>query len=895
MNNFASFFSSFKTYCLIFLLSGNFVFAQIEISGVITDSTNSPIPFGNVILNIKGTKTIVAYTAANVDGNYLLKTDKVGEFDLQFSALSYQINSIPILLEPGKNKILNAILAYEPMALDEIVILAERAIIKRPDTTIFNASAFTRGNEQVVEDLLKNIPGLTVEEDGTIKVGNREVEKVMVDGDDFFERGYKILTKNLNADAIETVQVYERYSNNKLLKGIEESERVALNLTLKEGQKQQWFGNMSLGYGVVPDNTYSVRTNLMSFGKNAKYYFLGNLNNIGTDATGDLNHLIRPLAQNEPGSIGSTERAVSLLRLNTSSPQIQNKRFNFNNTELASINAIFTLSEKIKLKTLGLLNWDENKFFRNSFRQFQLENQNFINTEDFEMQKKVFTGFGKIDFTFDISKTKMLEYIGKFNRTNNSANVDLLFNSIPTIERLKEQNELMDHTFSFTNKLKNNKAFLSTARIITEKTPQNYSNSQFLFTELFPEVQDVESVLQTSQNKMFFVGSEVHFLNRYENGNLLEFKAGQTYRKDKLTSAFSFLEMETERFPLGYSNNLTYDVLDFYTKANYLYTYNNINFIAQLGVHQLFNKFYTPEESQKQSPMYLNPTFGFDWKINDENRITSQYKIITTNSTVEQIYPNFILTNFRNFSSGTNDFNQLNKNTFLLNYTLGNWGDKLYAVTTFNYSKDRDFFSTQSQITPDFSASEIVKFSGRETISANTTIDRYIKPISSNIKLNLGVTNSTFKNIVNNLLKDVNNIYGRYGLELRSGFLGAFNFHIGTNWISTETTSNTISFNAMRNTSFFDITININNQLNFSLQNERYFFKELENNNNEYYFSDFTVRYTPKSKKWNFMLSGQNLLNTKTFRDVFIDDITNSITKYSLRERTILLTVDFRL
>jgi len=894
MNNFLSFFSSFKTYCLIFLVSGNFVFAQIEVSGVVTDSAKIPIPFANVMLNLRDTKTIVAYTATNAEGYYLFKTDKSGEFDLQFSALSYKISSTPVTLESGQNKTVNAILSYEPMALDEIVIIAERDILKRPDTTIFKASAFTRGNEQVVEDLLKNIPGLTVEEDGTIKVGNREVEKVMVDGDDFFEKGYKLLTKNLNADAIETVQVYERYSNNRLLKGIEESERVALNLTLKEGQKQQWFGNMSLGYGVVPENTYSVRTNLMSFGKKAKYYLLGNLNNIGIDATGDLNHLIRPSAQNEPGSIGSTESAISLLKLNTSSPQIQNRRFNFNNTELASINAIFTLSDKIKLKTLGLLNWDEIKFFRNSFRQFQLENQNFINTEDFEMQKKEFTGFGKIDFTYDISKTKILEYVGKYNRTDNTTNANLLFNSTPTVERLNKQNDLIDHTLSYSNKLDDTKVFLTTARVINEKTPQYYRNSQFLFAELFPEAQEADNVQQTSQNKMFYTGTEVHFLNRYKNGNLLEFKAGQTYRNDRLVTAFSFLDMETELFPTGYSNNITYEALNLYSKINYLYKYKNINFITQLGVHQLFNKLNTQEQSRKQSPFYLNPTVGFDWKINGKNRITSQYKITTTNSNIEKIYPNFVLTSFRNFTSGTNDFNQLNTTSLLVNYTFGNWGDKFSANTTFQYTKDRDFFSTRSQITPDFSVSEIIKLSGREIISANTTIDRYIKPISSNIKLNLGLTNSTFKNIVNDLPRDVNNTYGRYGLELRSGFLGALNFHLGTTWITTKTTSNTISFNTTRNTSFLDIIININNQLNFSIQNERYFFKELDSNKNDYYFSDFTLKYTPKNKKMNFMLSGQNLLNTKTFRDVFISDITNSITSYKLRERIILLSVDFR-
>lgn len=878
----------------MFLISGNFAISQTEISGFITDSLKAPIPFANVILKPKDKETLVAFTSSDQNGYYLLKTDKTGDFVLDFISFSYQKQSIPISIETEKPKTIDVKLTYEPMSLNEVLLEYEASIKKRPDTTTFKASTFLKGNEVVVEDLLKNIPGLTVEEDGTIKVGNREVEKVMVDGDDFFEKGYKLLTKNLNAAAIETVEVYERYSNNRLLKGIEESERVALNLTLKEGQKQQWFGNMSLGYGFITENTYSTRTNLMSFGKKAKYYFLGNLNNVGTDATGDINQLIRPSSQNEPGSVGSDENAFSFLSINNSSPLIQRRRLNFNNTELASLNAIFSLSDNMKLKTMGLFNWDENKFFRNSFQEFLISDESFTITENFDMKKSIFTGLGKVDFNFNISENKMIEYVGKFNNTNTTSNANLTFNDSPTLERLKEQNELLDHKINFTNKFTDTQVLLVTARVLNEKTPQYFSNTQFLFEDLFPEANQANRVEQTSKNKMFFAGSEAHYLTRQKSGNLLELRAGQRYRKDKLASTFSYFNDEAEVFPEGFSNNLSYEVLEFYSKLSYLYVYKNLKFSSQIGAHQLFNSLKSPENSKKQTPFYLNPSFGFEWAINNRNKISSRYSKTINNSTLEQIYPNFILTSFRNFSSGTNEFEQLKKSAFFLKYDLGNWNEKFHATTTFGYSKDRDFFSTNSQVRPDFSVSELIKLSGRTTINANTTINRYLNFVSSNLKVNIGVSNSKFKNIVNDDFRDVNNFFGRYGVELRSGFIGMFNFHLGTNWTENKTTTNGATFNSTRNLSFLDFNFNINNNLNLSFQNERYYFKELEPSNNTYYFSDFTVRYAPNNKKFNFMLRGENLFNTKTFQDVFISDIQNSVTSYRLRERTILLSVDFR-
>ncbi len=91
---------------------------------------------------------------------------------------------------------------------------------------------------------------------------------------------------------------------------------------------------------------------------------------------------------------------------------------------MLSLNSIFTISDKVKLKTLGFLNTDENDFFRNGFQQFSVSNTTFTNTEDFIGQKTQITGFGKVDLTYDVSKTKTIEYTGKFNKTNEKTEVN---------------------------------------------------------------------------------------------------------------------------------------------------------------------------------------------------------------------------------------------------------------------------------------------------------------------------------------------------------------------------------------------------------------------------------------------------------------------------------------
>lgn len=888
-NFFLNFFS-----CLIVLLSGNFSFSQIEISGKVTDSLREPIAFAHIFLKPAGKDNIVAFTSSDTKGEYILSAQLKGDFELSFTALSFKTVVKQVSLVPIDSRILDIVLPYEVLSLDEVIVQGERAIIRKEDTVIFRAAAFLKGDEVVVEDLLRRIPGLTVDADGTIKVGNREIEKVMVDGDDFFEKGYKLLTKNMNAEAIDNIFIYERYSNNRLLKGIEESERVALNLTLKEGYKQQWFGNMSLGYGMVSKNRYSVRTNIMSFGKKAKYYFLGNLNNVGIDASGDLNHLIRPSRYGEPGQIGEGETAVTLLHLNTTMPRLKRELVTFNNTELASLNGIFNITDNINLKTTTLFNWDEIDFYRNSFSEFSIGNTQFLNVEDHKMRKKTFTGFGKVDLTYDISKNKMLEYVGKFNFTLDDLKSELTFNTIESREKLYQDNQLNDHKITYTNKIADSKVFLLTGRYLKEKLPQRYTNSQFLFSELFSGIDSVNSVSQLSENSMQFAGLEGNVMNRKENGNLLEIKAGFSYRDDRLNTSFMLEENGIVEVPEGFNNNLKNDIIILYGGSQYSYRLRKMDFTASLNVNQIFNKLKITDSIQNNNLFYVDPGLGFQWRINDKNRITSQYKYSTSNTSVEDVYPGFVLSNFRNFTAGTGSFEHLNASSFVLNHTLGNWSDKFFATTSFNYVKNHDFFTTNNLVTPSFSQSRNIIIKDRELMNFNTSVDRYLKAISSNLKINVGFTRSNYKNIVNEELRNVNYSNFRYGAEIRSGFLGMFNFHLGTNWLNNNVSTSTANFKNIENISFLDISLAVNKNMNFNIQSERYFFNGIDSQTNQYYFLDFVARYTTKNQKFNFMLSGKNLFNTNTFRDINIDDLRRTQTEYRLVPRYALLSIDLR-
>lgn len=868
-------------------------YGQITISGKVYSKDSLEIQQASVVLTDITKSKIIDYTFTDIKGLYKLKTTKLGKFNLKFSHIGYSTKSIDFEIVANEyEKSIDIFLLEKTMNLNEVIIQAERPFSIKKDTINFKAKYFIDGTEQTVEQLLQKIPGLQIDSEGTIKVGNQEIEKLMVDGDDLFERGYKILSKNMPAYPIEEVEVLKNYSNNRLLKGVEESNKVALNLKLDEDSKRIWFGNIETSIG--NDSFYQLKGNLMNFGKKNKYYFLTNLNSIGYDATGDIENLIRPFRINEPASIGDNQSVNTLLSLSTNSLNFKQSRTNFNNAELVSLNAIFNPTEKLKIKTLGFFNWDETDFFRNSTDIVAVNSTNFTNTEDYQLQNNKRIAFGKLDVTYNISKTKMLEATTKYNNSDFNDNSNLLFNGNSTIENLQHQNTLFDQKISYTNKFKDKKVFLLTGRFINEKTPQNYALNQFFYQDLFPSITSANNLSQQTTNQLQFAGLNAHLLDRKDNGHLLELQLGNEFRKDKLQSTFSLLENNTVlEQPNGYQNETNYQVNDLYLKSEYRLKIKDFGIVGKLDMHQLFNRLENNNVNSNQNPLFINPSLGFDWKINDKNKITSSYSYNTTNAKVLDVFSDFVLTGFRSFSKGTGNFNQLDASSVVFNYQLGNWSDRFFANTFMIYSKSHDFFSANTLIEQNFTQAEKILIKDREFISVNSKLDYYFKFISSNLKVDLGYTKSEFKNIVNNSnLRLVTSNNYNYGLELRSGFKGIFNYHIGTKWLTTEIET-AINNSFTDNVSFLDLSFIFNKKLDFQLQSERYFFGNLQTDNT-YYFLDFDARYKLIENKLTLGITGKNLFNTERFRNFSVSDIGTSTTEYKLLPRLVLLKLEYR-
>jgi len=880
---------------IIFILLGFFISislsAQKIITGFVKDKKNEPVMFINVILKDSADTRILAFTQTNENGYFELSSVNKEKYQLSFSGIGYETKRLIIESSNNNQLKLDVELEQSPIVLNEVIVHADIPIREKKDTVVFSVKAFADGTEQVIEDLLKKIPGISVDEKGVIKVGNKEIERLMIDGDDFFEKGYKIIAKNMPVHPVEKVELLQRYSKNHLLKGVEDSEKYALNLRLKEEAKRFWFGNINVTLSPINTQQYLFKSNLMNFGNKNKFYFLTNANNIGVDAIGDVEELIRPVGLDDIGSVGDDQQAFKTINIISTPTNFSKNRTNFNNDKLVSLNSIFNPTQKLKIKSIIFLNSTANNFFNKTINTVAVKDINFINTEDYQLFKNGKVIFGKLDLTHDISKNQNFQSINKFSISDNRDKSNILFNGIDITEKMLFRNYLIDNKNTYTVKLKQGRVLLLNTRIIDDRSPQNYQINNFQYQ--ISNFSESSNIAQNSENRMRFYAVESSFLNKSNlTKRRLELHLGSTLRDDLLISDFNTDKSE----PLwnnDYKNLVRYISNDTYLKSKYFFPLKNFSATANLEIHQLYNYLIENNISRNQAYTFLNHGVNLDWN-KQKHRINTFYNYNLTNASIIEVYNYYILTGFRNLTRGSGNFNQIDASTYKINYQFGNWNDRTFANLSVMYIKNHNFFTTNTTVSPTMSKLDKVLFNDRNQINYTINYDYYIKSLKTRIKTEAVFSFADYKNIINDTeLRSIKSKNYLYSLELRSGFKGMFNYYIGTKWNDNNIQAFR-NIEVLNNISFLDLSFNLNKNIVAQLQCERYSFTGTSiRKSDSYYFTDFDIKYAIPKNKLSISLSGKNLFNTTTYHNYTVNDIGSVYNEYRLLPRFVLLRAEY--
>jgi len=251
-----------------------------NITGHVFDSLNNPITFASVVATGCKDDQVLVFTNTDTEGRFQLtiKTD-CDSITVTARSLGHRSMSFRLALR-ALPAVRDFVLATT--VLEEIVVRGKTPpVIARNDTTEYNMASFSDSTEVTVEDLLKKIPGVSVAENGLITYNGKTVERVLIEGDDLFSQNYTLATRNIRADMISKVQVIDRFQENPLMQGIQQSDRMVMNLKIKPDRKRALSGNVEAGGGYGEAWKGRVQTNLFSLSRKEKIYLIGNANNSG--------------------------------------------------------------------------------------------------------------------------------------------------------------------------------------------------------------------------------------------------------------------------------------------------------------------------------------------------------------------------------------------------------------------------------------------------------------------------------------------------------------------------------------------------------------------------------------------------------------------------------------
>ena len=271
-----------KYFFLFFLFTATTLISQVSFNGIVKDSIGNPLELANVIAIDKSTNLLESYSITDQKGTYSLELQQNTQYNFQISYIGKKSLEVQIKTSES-NEIKNFTLVPDNV-LDEVQITYEIPITIKGDTIVYNADSFKNGSERNLEDVIEKLPGVEINEDGQVEVEGKVVNKLMVNGKDFFDGDTKIATKNIQSNAVDKIQVLRNYSEVSQLKSVRNnSDSFALNIKLKEGKENFLFGNVKTGGGYAANDEclYLIQPKLFYYSPKATFNFLGDFNNTG--------------------------------------------------------------------------------------------------------------------------------------------------------------------------------------------------------------------------------------------------------------------------------------------------------------------------------------------------------------------------------------------------------------------------------------------------------------------------------------------------------------------------------------------------------------------------------------------------------------------------------------
>ncbi len=884
--------------CLVFSTS----IGQVTFQGKVTDSLGTPLEMANVIAIDTTSKLMESYAITNKIGEFKLslKSNRVYNIQASYVGMKTAEFNLTTKSEPIKRDIK----LYLDNALDEVQLVYEMPVEVRGDTLVYNADSFKNGTERKLEDILKKLPGIEVNDDGEIEVEGQRVQKVMVDGKDFFDGDSKLASKNIPSNAVDKVQVLKNYSEVGQLRGVQNNQdNYAINIKLKEGKENFWFGDIKAGGGYTEANAlYLFQPKLFYYSPNYSINFIGDVNNLGEVAFTRRDYFNFSGGFRMPSRQSGTN--IDLGGNNLGFLSLQNNRAADIESQFAAANFSYSPQKTLDLSGFAIYSGNTTQIIENNSVIYTDNDLNIPDeiTNNNTLQESQL-GMLKLSAKYKPDVNNQLDYDIVTKTSREEQRQDFFSSVVGEIDQIEEINPFSinqnlnyyythneDNIFAFEAQhliqdedpfynaiLRNKDSYVTTANGIgLDNLQSNYNVAQ-------------EKRVQSNQ-----LDAKLDYWNILNKKSHLNLTVGSILSRQEFNSAiFQFLDDNSQFEPvpintdLSNINDITYNFTDLYLGVHYKLKSGIFTFTPGFSAHAYSWNNTQFNEKYEDDFYRILPDLNIRVQLKKSERIIFNYRMQTQFTDVTNLAEGLVLNRYNSLYSG----NSALDNAFSHNVNLSYFSFNLFNYTnvfgSLNYNKRIDqirnltnfesVIRTNSPFNSDFAD---------ENFSANGRFQRSFGKLRASLGGNFNY--SKFNQFIQGE-RSVNENYSQtYNVELRTNFRDAPNFEIayrysiqdndqGNRRTKFYTNSPSVSFDAL-----------IFKTLTFKTDYAYNNFSDEDGTLNSFEFWNASLSYRKNAdSKLEYELKATNLLDTDRQSQSTNSNISVSASEYFIQPRFI--------
>lgn len=811
------------TFCI-----ANQMSAQVNrsnVKGMLHDEIDQPVPGATIMVLNAEDSVLVQFSSSANDGSFLIKNVPKGEYLLNITFLGlapvYQPVSSGTSDEIDLGKIT---MTTANTILNQVEVKADVVPVElKKDTILYNADAFKTQPNAVVEDLLKKLPGIEVAADGSIKAQGEDVQKVFVDGKEFFGTDPKIATKNLPARAIKRVKVYDKQSDMAEFTGVDDGERSkTIDLELREEFKKGLFGTAEAGYGT--DEKYNAKASINRFTKTSQLSFLGQLNNVNDQGFSFSDAMNFTGGMRGMGSAGGGGGRTMEFNLQSDIPFSDGLSNGLVRTGAGGLNFNWHKNKNFNFRSSYFYNGVKNDLLQQSFRQ-NLSTLPF-NTDD-NLDKATVNHAHSFSFNSDIKPDSMQQFTIRARvgfGDGNSYNLDTLINSTPmgmlqsrsnTGTNATADNLSLSGSGTYMLRLGNKGRNLSVNGTASKNNNDSDQKLQALTEYFITGDEQLLDQLQVTNSKTTGFGGQFSYTEPLGKRKFLELNYNYNHSEDNYDHQVSDI---IESLPVNnpsLSNNYT-SLLE-YHKPGVTFRYSgdihNVNIGLQYQASVLTGHLNQNESEIKKTYNYFLPRIiwrddignGKNLRVIYTTRINQpsieQLSPVTDNSDPLRLYvgnPDLNAEYLHNVSVNFHMFSQFSSTSFFVSAGTALTKNKIITSRTV----DQNFIETSKPINIDHESK----------YNFYSSFGRPLKLIHSRFTINANGTLTKTQNLINNDLTDLNRWSRTAGLTISNMNSEVLEYNFGGEWTFTDSyykISDALNQNTVLHNYFVDATLTL--------------------------------------------------------------------------------------